>query len=137
MRLPTTKKPKRQFIFSGSDSLNPFQRPKKVYQDILQRDILKKRPLIWAPLKSCPIDDFYTASFPCLSCAASIPTLAMIPASVLGGIVGQWLGRRTSMLLLAPFSIAGFACQVKFQFECPRACPGSYTPWPLVSSTFN
>ncbi len=35
----------------------------------------------------------------------------MIPTCVVGGLLGQWLGRKTSMLAIAPVMAAGFVCQ--------------------------
>ena len=42
---------------------------------------------------------------------ASLQTFAMIPTCVLGGVLGQWLGPRLSLLFIAPFFSAGFGCQ--------------------------
>ncbi len=46
-----------------------------------------------------------------ISWLASLPTLAMIATSILGGIFGQSLGRRNAVLIVAPFEVIGFICQ--------------------------
>ena len=39
----------------------------------------------------------------------------MIGTSILGGLMGDQVGRRMSLLLIAPFSIIGFLCQALAQ----------------------
>ena len=46
---------------------------------------------------------------------ASLQTFAMIPTCVFGGVLGQYIGRKVSMLVIAPIMAAGFICQAAAQ----------------------
>ena len=43
--------------------------------------------------------------------SASLVTFAYILTCVLGGLMGQYIGRKRSMMLVAPISILAFLCQ--------------------------
>ena len=43
--------------------------------------------------------------------SASLVTFANILTCILGGLMGQHIGRKNSMLLMAPVSILAFICQ--------------------------
>jgi MFS family permease len=51
--------------------------------------------------------DFETAIF----LSASLVTFANILTCIVGGVMGQYFGRKKSMILVAPISIVAFICQ--------------------------